>query len=408
MSDSPFPIRLAERMSHLPDYMFEKINLLRQQLRREGHDLIDMSMGNPKDPTPKPIVDKLTEVVHDPRNHRYSVAAGIYNLRNEVAKYYAAQYDVSLLPDREVIATIGSKEGFSHLTLALLGPGERALVPAPAYPIHSYSVVLAGAEPVPLRVEDDQALLTRLVEHCEQDRPKPKVLFLNYPHNPTGKCVELGFFEEIVQVARRYELIVVHDFAYGRIVFDGYRAPSFLQAKGAKEVGVEFGTMSKSYNMAGWRIGYAVGNSQIVGALNRIKGYYDYGIFQALQIAAIMALRNGEPYIAEQVEIYRRRRDIVVGGLKAAGWGVEPPRAGMFVWVKIPPEFAAQGSYAFAMRLMKEGGVVAAPGVGFGPEGEGYLRLALVENEKRLKQAMRGIRAHFSLAAAGTPLKKAL
>jgi alanine-synthesizing transaminase len=407
MSDSAFPVRLAERMSHLPDYMFEKINTLRQELRREGQDLIDMSMGNPKDPTPKPIVDKLIEVVQDPRNHRYSVAAGIYNLRNELSKYYAAQYDVSVLPDKEVIATIGSKEGFSHLTLALLGQGERALVPAPAYPIHSYSVVLAGAEPVPLSVADDQALLKRLVRHCEEDRPKPKVLFLNYPHNPTGKCVDLAFFDEIVQIARRHELIVVHDFAYGRLTYDGYRAPSFLQAKGAKEVGVEFGTMSKAYNMAGWRIGYAVGNRQIVGALNRIKGYYDYGIFQALQIAAIMALRNGEPFIAEQVEEYRRRRDVVVNGLRAAGWEVEVPRAGMFAWVKIPEPFAAEGSYAFAMRLMQDAGVVVSPGVGFGPEGEGYVRMALVENEKRLKQAMRGIRTRFSLPRGTRELKKA-
>jgi len=238
------------------------------------------------------------------------------------------------------------------------------------------------------------------VRHCEQDRPKPKVLFLNYPHNPTGKCVELPFFEEIVQIARRHELIVVHDFAYGRITFDGFRHPSFLEAKGAKEVGLEFGTMSKSYNMAGWRIGYALGNREIIKALNRIKGYYDYGIFQALQIASIIALRHGEPFIAEQVEIYQRRRDVVVQGLRLAGWEVEPPRGGMFLWVKIPAPFAAEGSYAFAMRLLREAGVVVSPGVGFGPEGEGYVRMALVENEKRLRQAMRGIRQAFSVGAA--------
>ncbi len=404
MSDSAFPIRLSQRMSQLPEYMFEKVNLLRQQLRREGHDLIDMSMGNPKDPTPKPIVDKLTEVVHDPRNHRYSVAAGIYNLRNELAKYYAAQYDVRVDPAEEVICTIGSKEGFSHLTLALLGQGETALVPAPAYPIHSYSVVLAGAEAIPLRIEDDAEMLRELVRHCEQDRPRPKVLFLNYPHNPTGKCVELPFFEEIVAISRRHELIVVHDFAYGRITYDGFRHPSFLQAKGAKEVGLEFGTMSKSYNMAGWRIGYALGNREIIKALNRIKGYYDYGIFQALQIASIIAVRHGEPFIAEQVELYRKRRDLVVQGLRLAGWDVEPPRGGMFLWVKIPAPFVAEGSYGFAMRLLKEAGVVVSPGVGFGPEGEGYVRMALVENEKRLRQAMRGIRQAFSV---GEALRKA-
>ena len=405
MSDSAFPIRLAQRMALLPEYMFEQINIQRQQLRRAGHDLIDMSMGNPKDPTPKPIVDKLTEVVHDARNHRYSVAAGIYNLRNELSKYYAAQYDVSVDPDKEVICTIGSKEGFSHLTLALLGAGERAMVPAPAYPIHSYSVVLAGAEAIPVRVEDDERLLKEVVRLCEGPQPRPKVLFLNYPHNPTAKCVELPFFEEIVAIARRYQVIVVHDFAYGRLTYDGYRAPSFLQAKGAKEVGLEFGTMSKSYNMAGWRIGYALGNREIIGALNRIKGYYDYGIFQALQIASIIAIRNGEPFIAEQVELYRRRRDLVVSGLQAAGWQVEPPRGGMFLWVKIPDPFAAEGSYAFAMRLLQEAGVVASPGIGFGPEGEGYVRMALVENEKRLRQAVRGIRGAFSIAP---PLRQAL
>jgi alanine-synthesizing transaminase len=267
--------------------------------------------------------------------------------------------------------------------------------------------VLAGAEPVPLRTENDEDMLRQLVSHCETGNPRPKVLFLNYPHNPTSKCVDLAFFEEIVRISRRYEVIVVHDFAYGRLTYDGYKAPSFLQAKGAKEVGVEFGTMSKSYNMAGWRVGYAVGNRAVIGALNRIKGYYDYGIFQALQIAAIIALREGEPFIASQVEIYRKRRDVVVAGLHAAGWQVEPPKAGMFVWVKIPAPFAPEGSYAFAMRLMKEAGTVVSPGVGFGPEGEGYVRMALVENEKRLKQAMRGIRLKFSVAAETGQLKKA-
>jgi alanine-synthesizing transaminase len=404
MSESAFPIRLSQRMSQLPDYMFEKINLLRQQLRREGHDLIDMSMGNPKDPTPKPIVDKLTEAAADPRNHRYSVAAGIINLRTELAKYYAAQYDVQLNPADEAICTIGSKEGFSHLTLALLGHGETALVPAPAYPIHSYSVVLAGATPIPLNVEDDREMLRALVRLCEQGRPRPKVLFINYPHNPTGKCVELPFFEEIVAIARRFELIVVHDFAYGRLTYDGFRHPSFLEAKGAKEVGLEFGTFSKSYNMAGWRVGYALGNKDIIKALNRIKGYYDYGIFQALQIAAIIALRHGEPFIAAQVEIYRKRRDVVVQGLRQAGWEVEPNRGGMFLWVRIPEPFAAEGSYAFAMRLLQEAQVVVSPGVGFGPEGEGYVRMALVENEKRLRQATRGIRQSFGI---GEALRKA-
>jgi len=397
MSNSAFPIRLAERMSQLPSYMMEQINQLRQAKRRQGIDLIDMSMGNPRDPTPKHIVEKLAEAAQDPRNHRYSVASGIGNLRNELSKYYAAQYDVKLDPEQQVIATIGSKEGFSHLCLALIGAGDRAAVPAPAYPIHSYSTLLAGGEAIPLPVEDDAEYLRELVALCEDADRRPKVVFLNYPHNPTGHAVELAFFDEIVAIAKRFETIVVHDFAYGRITFDGLRQPSFLQAKGALEVGCEFGSLSKSYNMAGWRVGYAVGNTEVIGALNRIKGYYDYGIFQAVQIASIIAIRHGEEDIARQVAIYQRRRDLMLAGLRSAGWDVKAPDGGMFLWVKIPEPFAAEGSYAFAMRLMEEANVVVSPGVAFGPLGEGYVRMALVENEKRLQQAVRSIRQHFSV-----------
>lgn len=399
MSDAEFPIRLSERMSLLPDYLFEQINTMRQEKRRAGKDLIDMSMGNPRDPTPKMIVDKMAEAVQDPRNHRYSVATGIHNLRNEVCKYYQARYDLAFSPE-DVVCTIGSKEGFSHLCLALIGPGDTALVPAPAYPIHAYSVVLAGGKSIGLNVRDEEQFLRDLVHHCENDSPRPKVLFLNYPHNPTGKCVELAFYEQVVDIARRFNLIVVHDFAYGRITFDGLVHPSFLQAKGAREVGCEFGTLSKAYNMAGWRIGYALGNRKIIAALNRIKGYYDYGIFQAVQIAGIVALRHGEQEIEKQVRIYQKRRDLVVAGLRQAGWEVEVPQAGMFVWVKIPEMYASEGSYDFAMRLMDEAGVVVSPGIGFGPEGEGYIRMALVENEKRLRQAMRGLRHHFPVPDA--------
>ena len=399
MSDAEFPIRLSERMSLLPDYLFEQINTMRQEKRRAGKDLIDMSMGNPRDPTPKMIVDKMAEAVQDPRNHRYSVATGIHNLRNEVCKYYQARYDLAFSPE-DVVCTIGSKEGFSHLCLALIGPGDTALVPAPAYPIHAYSVVLAGGKSIGLNVRDEEQFLRDLVHRCENDSPRPKVLFLNYPHNPTGKCVELAFYEQVVDIARRFNLIVVHDFAYGRITFDGLVHPSFLQAKGAREVGCEFGTLSKAYNMAGWRIGYALGNRKIIAALNRIKGYYDYGIFQAVQIAGIVALRHGEQEIEKQVRIYQKRRDLVVAGLRQAGWEVEVPQAGMFVWVKIPEMYASEGSYDFAMRLMDEAGVVVSPGIGFGPEGEGYIRMALVENEKRLQQAMRGLRHHFPVPDA--------
>lgn len=405
MTHSAFPIRLAERMSLLPEYMAEKINLLRQEKRQAGMDLIDMSMGNPRDPTPQLIVDKLAEVAQDPRNHRYSVATGIYNLRRELAKYYDAQFGVQRDPEKEVICTIGSKEGFSHLCLALMGPGDKAIVPTPAYPIHSYSVILAGAETVPIRVEDSEQYLRDLVHLCETEQPRPKVLFMNYPHNPTGTCVELAFFEAVVDIARRFELIVVHDFAYSRITFDGFEAPSFLQAKGAAELGVEFGTLSKAFNMAGWRVGYALGNRDIIKALNRIKGYYDYGNFQAVQIAAIMAIRHQREFVGPQVARYQRRRDVVVDGLRQAGWEVQAPRGGMFVWVPIPAAFREEGSFNFAMRLLEEANVVASPGIGFGPEGEGYLRMALVENEKRLRQAMRNIRVSFPV---DRPLDQAL
>ncbi|MEE8395130.1 MAG: aminotransferase class I/II-fold pyridoxal phosphate-dependent enzyme [bacterium] len=405
MTQSAFPIRLSDRMMQLPEYMAERINVLRHQKRQAGQDLIDMAMGNPRDPTPQMIVDKLSEAVHDPRNHRYSVASGIYNLRNELSKYYAAQFDVGLDPETEVICTIGSKEGFSHLCLALMGQGDRAIVPAPAYPIHTYSVVLAGGEPVRLRVEDDQAYLKGLVSLCETLDPRPKVVFLNYPHSPTGKCVPLAFFEELVNIAKKFQMIVVHDFAYSRITFDGFEAPSFLQAKGAKEVGVEFGTMSKAYNMAGWRVGYSLGNRDIIHALNRIKGYYDYGIFQAVQIASIIAIREGQEFVKRQVEAYQVRKDLVVAALTQAGWQVESPQGGMFVWVKIPEPFAGEGSYTFAMELMDKANVVVSPGIGFGEEGEGYVRMALVENEKRLRQAMRNIRTAFSVPRA---LDKAL
>lgn len=390
-------IHLADRMSQLPDYLFGKINAMRQEKRREGEDLIDMSMGNPIDPTPDPIVDKLVEVVRDRRNHRYSVSEGIYNLRNEIAKYYKAQYAVSLEPEEEVIFTIGSKEGFSHLCLALLGPGDLAIVPAPSYPIHTYSVILAGGGTIRLRVEDDEEFLRDVSITCTRHSPAPKVLFLNYPHNPTGKCVELDFFKEVVRLARRHDLIVVHDFAYARLTFDGYEAPSFLQVPGAKEVGVEFGTMSKAYNMAGWRIGYALGNREIIQALGRIKGYYDYGIFQAIQIASIIAIRDCQDQVLEQRDRYCRRRDVVVDGLRQAGWDVTPTRAAMFQWVRIPGEWVKEGSFDFALRLMEEAKVVVSPGAGFGPEGEGFLRFALVENEKRLRQGMRNIRGAFSV-----------
>lgn len=388
-------VRLAERMERLPPYLFGKINRIKDEKRRAGIDVIDMAMGNPTDPTPEPIVEKLVEVVRDPRNHRYSAAAGIYNLRREVAQFYAREYGVPLDPETDVLCTIGSKEGFSHLCLALIGPGDIALVPTPSFPIHVWGVVLAGGSRVGIPVEDDERFLRELERLGRTLAPKPKAVFLNYPHNPTAHTVEPAFFEEVVRIARRSELVVVHDFAYGQTTFDGYRAPSFLQTPGAKGVGVEFTTMSKAYNMAGWRIGYCCGNPRIIAGLARVKGYYDYGVFQAIQIAAIIALRHGKEDALGQARVYQGRRDALIRGLRRIGWEVEPPRAAMFVWAAIPEPFRAMGSEAFAMGLMEDAEVAVAPGIGFGPEGEGFVRFALIENEQRINQAVRQIRRAF-------------
>ncbi len=386
-------IRLSERMSRLPPYIFASINQLKDRKRREGKDVIDMAMGNPTDPTPEPIVEKLCEVVRDPRNHRYSAAAGLYNLRREISRFYASQYSVELCPEEETICTIGSKEGFSHLCLAVIGPGDTAMVPAPSYPIHSYGVVLAGGGYLGIPVHDDEDFLRRVDDTCRTYFPKPKVLFINYPHNPTAHTVELPFFEEIVRLAKRHELIVVHDFAYGGIAFDGYRPPSFLQTPGAKDVGVEFTTMSKSFNMAGWRIGYCCGNRKIIDGLARVKGYYDYGIFQAIQISSIIGLRECLDFPAKQSEIYRQRRDALIQGLSLGDWtDFETPQAGMFTWVGLPTEFRAMGSLEFATRMLEEADVSLSPGIGFGPEGEGFVRMALVEKRPRLQQAARQMR----------------
>lgn len=379
-------------MDLLPPYLFGKINKAKSDKRRAGTDIIDLAMGNPSDPTPQPVIDKLCEAVQDPRNHRYSVASGIYNFRRELAKYYEKHHQVSLNPDNEVICTIGSKEGVSHLSLALLGPGDTTLVPVPAFPIHIYSVVIAGGNVIGVPHVEDEEFLRTVDKLCKTTFPTPKALFLNYPHNPTTKTVEIGFFEEIVKIAKKNNLIVVHDFAYGKVTFDGYKAPSLLQVKGAKDVGVEFGTMSKSYNMAGWRVGYCAGNPTIVGALEKIKGYYDYGLFQAIQIASIIALRDCEDFTEKQASIYEKRRDVLCEGLNSIGWNVEKPRASMFVWTQIPDQFREMGSLDFSIKLMDEAEVAVSPGIGFGKEGEGYLRIALVENENRIRQAIRQIK----------------
>jgi len=387
-----YDLEVAPRVRNLPPYLFGRINELKYRKRRDGIDVIDLGMGNPTDAPEEWVVDKLCEAARDTRNHRYSAATGIYNLRREVARQYESRFGVRLDPDHEVVATIGSKEGFSHMCLALLGPGDTALVPAPSFPIHVHAIALASANVISLDVREPAAFLANIARVCESLFPRPKILVINYPHNPTATIVDEPFLQEIVALAKKYHFFVIHDFAYGDIGFDGYQPPSFLAVKGAKSVGCEFTTMSKGYNMAGWRVGFAAGNRDMLGALKAIKGYYDYGIFQAVQVAAIVALRHGEASRLAQVAEYQARRDALVRGLKRLGWDVETPKAGMFVWAAIPEPWRTQvGSIEFAMKLLEEANVVVSPGRGFGETGEGFLRLALVENAQRLRQAVRQI-----------------
>jgi len=386
-----YSVDVATRLKRLPPYLFGKLNAIKIERRRQGVDLIDLGMGNPSDPTPPPIVKKLCEAVADPRNHRYSVSNGIYNLRREVAKHYAQKWEVGLDPETEVVATIGSKEGFSHLCLALLGPGDTALVPTPWFPVHVYAVMLAGASAINIPVGTDEQFLKRAVDVIENLQPRPKVWVLNYPHNPTTATVDLSFFEEVVAIAKKYNLLVIQDLAYGETVFDGYKAPSILQVKGSKDIAVEFTTMSKAFNMAGWRIGFCCGNAGMIGALAKIKHYYDYGIFQAIQIASIIALRHCDEYAEEQARIYQSRRDVLCDGLSRYGWDIPKPNATMFVWAPIPEKLSSMGSFDFCLKLIDDAEVAMAPGAAFGENGEGHVRLALVENELRLKQAVRQI-----------------
>ncbi|MEE9584504.1 MAG: aminotransferase class I/II-fold pyridoxal phosphate-dependent enzyme [Candidatus Brocadiales bacterium] len=387
-----FTIEVAGRVKRLPTYLFGRLNQLKYEKRNQGIDIIDLGMGNPNDPTPPPVVEKLCEAVQDPKNHRYSVSAiGIPHLRREVASFYQREWGVELNPRKEVICTIGSKEGISHLCLALLGDGDTTLVPSPAFPVHLHGPELAGAEVTTIPLKDEEELLRDITHAIETVHPRPKVLILNFPHNPTGRTVELGFFEEIVELARRYNVIVVHDFAYCCLGFDDYRPPSFLQVKGAKDIGIEFNTFSKSFNMPGWRLGFCVGNHQMIDALARIKGYYDYGIFPPVQVAGIIALRDCRKYAEQQAHIYQQRRDILCDGLTRTGWEVEKPRAAMFVWAPIKEKYRSMGSVEFSYKLLNEARVSVAPGVAFGEDGEGFVRFALVENELRLKQAVRQI-----------------
>src|SRR5687767_10381045 len=389
----PFKIDVSQRITRLPPYLFGRINKMKYEKRVAGVDIIDLGMGNPTDPTPEIVVKKLAEAALDPRNHRYSVSNGVAGLRREVAKKYRDRYGVELDPETEVIATIGSKEGFSHLCLALLGPGDTAVVPDPAFPIHIYAVAMAGANVIRVPLGNDQAFLDNIERTISGLYPTPKLLILNYPHNPTSMTIDEGFWERAIAMCRRHRVMIISDFAYGEVCFDGYRAPSFLSAEGAKDLGVEFTTMSKSYNMAGWRVGFCAGNAEMVKALGTIKGYYDYGIFAPIQIASIIAMRECQNTPSEQAKIYEERRDVVCRGLDKLGWTYDKPRASMFVWARInekhfKPNAPPEGTIDFCLRMMDEAEVALAPGRAFGENGEGYVRIALVENEHRLKQAM--------------------
>ncbi len=384
-------IEPSSRIRRLPPYLFGRINALRHTKRQQGIDVIDLGMGNPSDPTPQPIVDKLCEAVQDPRNHRYSLTTkGLLNLRRDVARHYREKYGVELDPETEVTACIGSKEGISHMLLAMLGPGDTAVVGDPAFPIHVYGVALAGANVISVQLGNDDAFIERIRYVVQHLYPRPKVMILNYPHNPTAMTVDPPFFDRVVALAKEFGVAVIHDFAYGETVFDGYQAPSFLQSDGAKDVGVEFTTMSKPYNMAGWRIGFCAGNRTMVNALLTIKGYYDYGIFQPVQIASIIAMRHCQEYVRQQCEVYQERRDVVLAGCERLGWRADRPRGSMFVWARVHDDhLAGQGTIDLTMRMLEEAEVALSPGRAFGENGEGYVRIALVENEQRLRQAMR-------------------
>jgi alanine-synthesizing transaminase len=381
------------RIKRLPPYVFTIVNDLKAKARARGEDIIDLGMGNPDLPTPKHIVDKLVEAAQNPRNHRYSASRGITRLRKAIATWYRQRFDVELDPETEAIATIGAKEGLAHLVLALLQPGDGVLVPNPTYPIHAYSVVIADGDlrSVPLVPGED--FFARLTEAARLAWPKPRLLILSFPHNPTTRCVDRDFWVEVVAFAREHRLLVVHDFAYSDIAFDGYRPPSFLEVPGAREVGVEFVSTTKTYNMAGWRLAFCCGNREMIHALARIKSYLDYGAFQPIQIAGIVALEGDQRCVAETNEIYRRRRDTLVDGLNRLGWRVDRPRGTMFVWAPIPDAYRAMGSLEFSKLLIQECKVAVSPGIGFGEYGEGHVRFALVENEQRIRQALRGLRA---------------
>lgn len=380
------------RMDRLPPYVFAVVNELKMQLRRQGEDIIDLGMGNPDLATPQHIVDKLCEAAQKCDNHRYSASRGIPNLRRAISDWYARRYDVHIDPESETVVTMGAKEGLSHLALVMLSPGDVVFAPDPTYPIHTYASIIAGADVRRIPIAKDRDFFNDLLMATKQTWPQPKLLIISYPHNPTTAVVDKAFFQKIVDFAKEHNMYVIHDLAYADLAFDGYRPPSFLEAEGAKDVGVEFFSMSKSYSMAGWRVGFCSGNKDMVHALTRIKSYLDYGIFQPIQIASIIALNEDQQCVQDITDIYRERRDTLVNGLNRIGWNVDSPQATMFLWAQIPEQFQHLGSVEFAKLLLREAHVAVSPGLGFGHYGDQYVRFALIENQHRTKQAIRGLK----------------
>jgi len=380
------------RLNRLPPYVFTKVNKIKMDARRAGEDIVDLGMGNPDMPTPKHIVDKLVEASRKGRNHRYSASMGITKLRMAIADWYKRRFDVDIDPDTEAIVTIGAKEGISHLVLVTIRPGDVVFSPDPTYPIHPYSAIIAGGDVRGIPLSPDRDFFEDLIAATRQTWPRPKMLIISFPHNPTTEVVDLSFFEKVVDYAKEHDMLVIHDLAYADLVFDGYVAPSFLQVPGAKDVGVEFFSLSKSYNMPGWRVGFCVGNPEIVGALRRIKSYLDYGIFQPIQIASIIALNGPQECVKKTVQAYKTRRDTLINGLNRVGWPVKRPKGTMFVWAKIPDQYIKMGSVEFSEMLIRKAKVAVSPGLGFGEYGDEYVRFALIENKMRTNQAIRGIR----------------
>jgi alanine-synthesizing transaminase len=380
------------RIQKLPPYVFAAVNEMKAKLRAAQKDVVDLGMGNPDGPTPKPIVNKLIEAARNPRNHRYSMSRGIPNLRLEIVKRYKRNYGVDLDPESEAIVTIGAKDALAHLLFATIGPGDAVASPNPAYPIHQYGVAMADGLPCMVPMSSPDGFLNGLEELYKRWSMRPRMILISFPHNPTTQCVDLAFMKEIIRLAAHHGTMVVHDFAYADLCFDGYKAPSILQVEGAKDHAVEIFSMSKSYNMAGWRVGFCLGNSRMIAALARIKSYLDYGIFQPIQIASIIGLRECEEDTRKICEVYQKRRDELIQGLSRAGWPVDPPQGTMFVWARIPEPYRHMGSLEFSKLLLEEALVAVSPGIGFGPLGEGYVRFALIENQHRTRQAVRGVR----------------